>query len=384
MSGGKGGSTQQTSSTAGTSQTQIPPWLTAAGQQAVGTAQDLSQRPYTPYTGQQVADPTAATQQAYQEVQNQQGSANPAFAASAGAYQGLLPSVAPITAAGVNQNTSQLYGGYQQNVMQPTQGLLGNYLGNASPATAQQVGQNATSLMSPYSQAVIQPALQLGQQQLAQNLQQIGGQANNVGAFGGSRQGVAEGVANAQEALGAAQLGGNLLQQGWNTALSPATSLAQQASQQGYGAASLLGQMGQTGYDQAAQQGQNLAGTNLQAGLTAAGQYPTQAVQQAQLAQQQAGALQATGTAQQQQQQAELNAQQGNFYAQQNWPVQNLDLLLGSMGVPYGTSTATTGTGTAQQTTTPGLMNQITGGVGLLGSAAGIGNSLFGTGGLFA
>ena len=326
------------------SQTNIPDWLNSASQGAVNTAQTLSQRPYDPYTGQIVAQPGADTAQAYQQVRDMQGAYQPAFQQSAAAYGGLLGSAAPITAGGVNVNANQLYGNYQQQVMNPAAGLLSGYLGNASPATAQQVGSNAMQLMNPYEQAVINPALQAGQQQFQLAQQSIANQANNVGAFGGSRQGVTEGVAQSQAALGTGQAIGNLLNQGWQSSLTPAYNLASQQSQQGYNAANTLAQLGQAGYNQAATQGGNIANTNLQAGLTAAQQLPAQALQQQQAAQRDASLLQTIGAAQQNQQQQENNANLGQYYEQQNWPVQNLDMLLSAVGsVPYGTSTLSYG-----------------------------------------
>ena len=322
------------------STTTLPDWLNNASQQAVGTAQDLSQRPYDPYTGQIVAQPGADTAQAYQQIRDMQGAYNPAFQQSAQAYQGLLGSAAPITSDQINQLSNSLYGNYQQNVMQPAQGLLGGYINNAQPMTAQQVGGNAMSLMSPYEAAVINPALQAGQQQFDLARQSIANQAQNVGAFGGSRQGVTEGVAQSQAALGTGTAIGNLLNQGWQAALPTGYNIANQSSQQGYNAANTLAQMGQSGYNQAATQGGNIANTNLQAGLAAAQNLPAQALQQQQAQQRDASLMQTIGAAQQNQQQQQLNAQLGQYYEQQNWPVQNLDMLLSAVGsVPYGSST---------------------------------------------
>ena len=167
----------------------------------------------------------------------------------------------------------------------PAAGLLSGYLGSASPATAQQVGSNAQQLMSTYAASVIAPALQAGQQQLALANQGIAGQANNVGAFGGTRQGVQEGVAEAQTALGTQQNIASMLNTGWNSALTPATSLATNASAQGYNAATGLAGMLGTGYQNAQAAGQGLANQNLASGLTAAAQLPTQATNQANLGQ---------------------------------------------------------------------------------------------------
>ena len=371
--GGGGGGGQSISY----SKTDIPDWLNAASQGAVSQAQQLSQRPYDPYTGQIVATPGADTAQAYQQIRDMQGAYNPAFQQSAQAYGGLLGQVNPLTAGGINDLTSQLYGNYQQNVMQPAQGLLGNYLNNASPMTVGQVSGNAMALMSPYEQAVINPALQAGQQQFDLARQSIANQAQNVGAFGGSRQGVTEGVAQSQAALGTGTAIGNLLNQGWQQSLGTGYNIANQAAQQGYGAANLLAQLGQSGYNQAATQGGNIANTNLQAGLTAAQNLPAQALQQQQAAQRDASLLQTIGAAQQNQQQQQLNAQLGQYYEQQNWPVQNLDMLLSAVGsVPYGTSTFSYGK-TEQDAPKKNMLGGIMGGAA---SGASVGAAFGGVG----
>jgi hypothetical protein len=228
---------QTTSAATDTSQ-KIPDWLANTGEYAVSRAADLSNRPYTPYTGELVAPQSADTLNSYQAVRDLQGQGAPAYQQSIGAYSNILGSGAanPIRASGVNQNTNELYGNFQQGPMAQAQGLLGGYL-NGGPATAAQVGQNASTLMSPYAQNVIDPALRAGEQARQIARQTIGANANNVGAFGGSRQGVTEGVSDAQNALGTQQQIGNMLQSGWGQALNSGTQIGLQAGQQGYGAA---------------------------------------------------------------------------------------------------------------------------------------------------
>jgi hypothetical protein len=293
MGKGGGSSQQQTSNS-----TQIPAWLESAAQGAVSTAQDLSQRPFTANPNPQVAPLTDQQNQAFQEIQNLQGGTQPAYAASEGALSG------------------------------------GGLLGMTAPITGASVGDTASQLMNPYTSAVVNPTVTAMRQGLQTNLQQIGANANAAGAYGGTRQGVEEGVARSQEAIGEGQLTGGLLSQGWNTAL------------------------GQAG---------NIAGTNLQAGLTAANMLPSIATAGQGAAAQQAGLLQAAGTAQQQQQQAQYDAQNNAWYAQQNWPVQNLDLLLSAVGgVPYGTSSQGTTTVPQQSNTAGNIIGGISAAAGLL------------------
>jgi hypothetical protein len=187
-----------------------------------------------------------------------------------------------------------------------------------------------------------------------------------------------------------------MLNSGWNSALTPAYNLANNASQQGYNAGALLSQqgygaagalaqqgygaagqlagLGATAYGQGLGAGQGVANQNLQSGLLAAQQLPGQAVTQANLDQQQAGALQAAGTGQQNYQQQLIDEAMGNWQAQQQQPYQNLDVLLSAVGaVPYGTTSTGTGSSSTTQKTDPGLLNTIGAYVGFaskLGSTA--------------
>jgi hypothetical protein len=215
--------------------------------------------------------------------------------------------------------------------------------------------------MSPYSAQVIAPTLAAGEQAREIARQKIAGNAQNVGAFGGSRQGVAEGVSDAQNALGTQQQIGQMLQQGWGQALTPAAQLAMQGGQQAYGAAGLLGNLGARGYETAAQQGQGIANQNLQAGLAAASGLPQIGSAYQKYGQTDASLLQAAGAAEQGWTQANINAAMGQHFEEQNWPVQNLDLYLAALGgVPY----STTGTGAS----TRNLTKNVAGGA--LGGAA--------------
>ena len=360
--GGKGGKQQTvqdtsgTTNTSGTSQTQLPPWLTAAAQQGVGTAQTLSQDPnlFTPYPGQQVADLSPGQQQgfAYGTGTDPTGMAQQIGGTTGNIYSAISGMALP-------QQQQYLQGGLQQ-----AQGLLGGWAGQG-PASAQGVAQDAQSMMTPYANAVIAPTLQLGQQALAQNLQQVGANANQAGAFGGSRQGVMEGMAQAQGALNEQNVLGNLLNTGYGQALTQAGNLANTRQNLSEGAASSLASM----YGNA---GSALAGygqTDLSNALQTGSGLPQQYLQN----------LLGIGGLQQSQQQAGINAAMGNYYGTQQQPVQNLDLLLSAVtGVPYGTSTAatgtgaTTGTGTTTATTTPSTVDQIGSYLGLISKVASV------------
>jgi hypothetical protein len=106
-------------------------------------------------------------------------------------------------------------------------------------------GPNIGQFMNPFTQAVTQRTLGDigGAQQQAMN--QLGAQATQAGAFGGSRHGVAEALTNQGFIKQAADTAANLNMQGFNTALGAAQN--QQGIQsglagQGFGFGQQLGQ----------------------------------------------------------------------------------------------------------------------------------------------
>jgi hypothetical protein len=285
---GSGGGGQQTT----TQQTVLPQFVQNQVQNDIGTANTLATQPWAtnPYSG--VASTTPNQSTAYGEIAGMQGNA---------ATTGYAPAEAQLT------------------------GLLGQ----AAPVTADQVGSNAASLLKPYSDIVIDPSLQLMQQQLQQTKQGVAANAASVGAFGGSRQGVEEGVADSQEALQAGQLKSGLLQSGWNSVLPVASSIASENQGLGQWATSLLPQVATTASNQA---------------LT------------------EAGALNTVGT---QQNQNIGDVEAANFEAQRAWPWQGLSMQEQAISTaPFGQTT--TATGPAPQSNITG---QVIGGVG---AAAGV------------
>ena len=363
----------QNTSTVQNSNAYIPPWLEAASADAVKRAGELSNQPYNPYTGQTVAGIDPAQQQAYNQVQNMQGLGTGAAATGINAQANLAGQVSPLTAGGIQGNTDQLQQGFQQQVYGPSQGLLGNYT-SQGPATAQGVAAGAQQLMSPYTQSVVDPANQLMQQQLRSNLNTIGAGANQAGAFGGSRQGVQEGIAQSQAALGSEKYLGDLLNNQWNQATGISRDVALQAGQQGLASNTALANLLQGGYGANQKLGADIMNSNLQQGLGAAQNLPQSLTSLQNMMLGQSNALNQAGTLQQQYQQQLLNAQQGAFAQQQAFPYQQLQTLLGAVsGIPYSTSNS----GYAQEMN-PYYSNpwgQGIGGVAALGGlAGGVGN----------
>ena len=198
---GSGGGGSQTS----TSQVILPQWVQDEAKKNIDLADAVASTGYEKNPYNIVAPPTADQQAAWGTVRNLQGAAAPGYDAAEATAGGLLGNAAPITAAGINADVN--------------------------------------SLIKPYSDIVIDPSLELMRQELNKTKNAIGANAGNVGAFGGSRQGVEEGVADSQMALQAGQLKSGLLQSGYNAVLPVASNIATANQGLGKWATELLPQL---------------------------------------------------------------------------------------------------------------------------------------------
>jgi len=313
---GSSGSTDTSSQQQSISQTQLPPWVNQAAQQNYALAQNIANRPLTQFSGQQVADIGPQTQQAWNLA---------ATSGGAGADQYNAAQAGFLTAAGTP----------------------------ATQVNAQQLSNtNLQPYMNPYTQSVINNTLPLMQQQnaLAQNQQQ--NQANSANAFGGSRQGVQQGVAQAQGAMNIGQMASQLNQANFQQAQQAATGDI-------------------TRNLQAAQGNQSANQANINSLIAAAGGLGNLGSQAQQNQRQQFLEESTAGAQQQQQAQNQINAQMNQFNAAQQYPGQQLGILQSALGMtPYGSTTMGSSTGQTQQTTTPSLMADVTGGLQALGGLA--------------
>lgn len=125
--------------------------------------------------------------------------------------------------------TSNLAGAQGLN----TYGTLSNLMGQNAGTVG---GADLSTYMNPYTQNVIDSTMNTMEQSRKQALQGIGDNAIAAGAFGGDRQGVAEGVTNAQYGLNEGQMAAGLNQANYQNA----QSMAQQDIQ------NRLAQQGQT------------------------------------------------------------------------------------------------------------------------------------------
>tara|TARA_R110002012_G_scaffold9624_1_gene44253 strand:- start:37 stop:888 length:852 start_codon:yes stop_codon:yes gene_type:complete len=157
----------------------------------------------------------------------------------------------------------------QQQAYQQTAAGLATYQPFLAQAGAEATGaqqfvgpQAYQEFMSPYQQEVIDTSLAALQRERDVARQQIGTQAAQLGAFGGGRQAVQEGVFDAETAMGKAQLEGQLRAQAFQNAQQQAAQAfgQQQAlSTQQQGLAQLAPQLAQqeiSGLQQVGQQQQ--------------------------------------------------------------------------------------------------------------------------------
>ena len=283
--------------------TTLPAWYETAAKDVIADADTAANNIAQPYRGNTVAGLDPLQQQMIGLTGQNVGATNPAFAQ------------AGQTAAGV--------AGYQP----------GNFLQG-----------NVGAYMNPYIQNVEQAALGNMDQAYKQTLNTIGDRAINAGAFGGSRQGVAEGVAASETARQMGDLSAQLRAQGF-----------QQAS----------GMM-QSDMDRAMQgQGLNLQAAGMQGDLANA--------QQGAYLQSIQSALSA-GALNQAQAQALLDQAENQYNTMRNVPLEQLNIRLAALG---GTQVPTSSTQTSR---TPTSGNFLTGGLGGALTGAQIGSMIPGIG----
>jgi len=271
--------------------TELPPWLDEAAQKNLQIADELAQRPYQPYGGTVVAPLAPEQTQAFQMAQQNVGSYQPALTAAMGAAAG---------------------GAYYDPQMVSAPSFLDG---------------NIQGYMNPYISEVEQRATDAVNRQLAQTQNQIASQAIQSRAFGGSRQGVQEGVAAGEAARAVGDLTAQLRAQGFQQA-----AALQQADQTRALQASLANQQA------------GLAGAGL--GLQGAATLGNLAERQQSLGLTDVGAVGAIGEQQQQQAQRALEEAYARFVEQRDFPTQQLNLRLAAVGAtPYGQTTTQTSSG---------------------------------------
>jgi hypothetical protein len=284
-----GSSSKTPSATTQTTKTELPSWLDSAAQNYVQAGQQVANRPYEAYGGQQIAGFTPDQANAFQGVRDQQGATGSALTGLAGQAQGIA--------------------GYQPQQVQ----------GGALPDV------NLSGYMNPYIDTVAKNAMSgIDQQRLAaQN--GLADQAQSANAYGGSRFALQAASLDAQ----AAQQAGNMQAQLYGQGFQNAQQMAQADLARGFQAQGMNQQAG-------------LAAQNLGLqGLGLAGQF-VQGAQQSNY--RDLAALEAVGGQQQGLNQQYLDLAQQQWQDARNYPLEQLGIMQSVIGsTPYGGQTISSG-----------------------------------------
>jgi hypothetical protein len=250
---------------------------------------------------------------------------------------------APLAPQG-NFNVNQAAAGGLQQAMQGTQAGMGYQAQGVRPVgfnaaqmgpAGQVAGANLSAYTNPYETQVVDQSLADLERSRLMQQNQLGAQASAAGAFGGSRQGVAEAETNRAFADQAARTASGLRQAGFQN--------AQQLAGQDIGRQMQVASANQAALNQArqfgAQQGMTAQQLNQMAGLQANQQRLGAASQLGQLGQQAFNTGQTIQQNQMQQglmqqglQQALIDAARGQYAGYTGAPTTGLQTQLGAMG----------------------------------------------------
>lgn len=190
----------------------IPPWLDAASQGAVGMGAKIATRPYTPYTGERVAPLDPNEQQAYNLARTQGGSFN------------------------ADLNTARGYANFA-----------------ARPSTS----FDMNAYMNPYIKGALDPAARELRLEGQQQINAAGQQAAMQGSFGGSRGAILESEARRS----GTQAVGDLYSKGYAQAFTNAQDQVNVDRQRAAAASEQFRALGAQGQQQLLQQMQGLLTT---------------------------------------------------------------------------------------------------------------------------
>ncbi len=331
-----GGTTTQASQS--TAVNQIPQWMSDAGQQNYAFAQQVAEQPLQQYQGQMVPNVAPQTQQSWDVAANSGNVGGDQYGAGTAGYLGALgQNPMNVTAGQISDLAKPIVGGGGSSGGGGASGSWGD-----SPSNPL-AGTGYAPYMNPFTQSVINATLPGMQQANALSQNQQGNAANSANAFGGSRQGIQQGVAQAQ---GAQNIGQML------AGLNSANFTQAQAAATGDIGRRLTADQG----NQTAQQAKINSDILASQGLTNTGD----SMNKANVANY--GLLSSAGAGQSLQAQNQINSQIAKFDKAFNYPQQQLGTMLSALGMtPHDTSTSGQQT---QQTTQPtDWMNLIGGGI---------------------
>ena len=288
-----------------TTKAELPEWQKKMYEEAYSLGKGISQQPFIPYTGAQVAGFNPDQLRQFEATRGMVG-ASQQYDPRAG-LQALATAPTP-TISPVTGRTAQIgqVAAPQAATIQQLQGPTAAQIGTVqAPQFRGLLDVDMGAYQSPYQQQVIDLALQDIQRQSDIARGQAQSRAIGAGAFGGSRSALIESEATRPFAEQAARTAASLRQSGFQQAQQAAQ--ADLARQQ---------QLGVFGAEQAQQRALQQAQLEQQAGLTGFGAERERALRQADLAQQ-AGLAGQDIAAQRAIQQAQLQQQAGLLGAEQ-------------------------------------------------------------------
>jgi len=274
-----------------TNKTELPPWLEDITKENISKATAIADRPYEAYTGKTLAGFSPEQERAFKIIEEGVGRTAPAFEAA--------------------QNAA-LYGSFYQ----PEKVQAGSFLTG-----------DISGYMNPYVANVENRAIDAANRALQQEKNAIAANAAQARAFGGSRQGIAEGVAAAETARNVGDLSAELRSRAFDTA----TALQAGDYDRALKAAQANQEAGLIG-----------ASTNI-TGASTLGDLTTKAQQGRQL---EAALVENVGMQRQAQEQTALDEAYARWLEKRNYPIEGLNLRLSATSAtPYGSTQTQTKTG---------------------------------------
>lgn len=305
-----------------TSKQELPAWQKQMYEEAYNLGKGVSQQPFIPYTGAQVAGFNPDQLRQFEATRGMVG-ASQQYDPRAG-LQALATAPTP-TISPVTGRTAQIgqVAAPQAATIQQLQGPSAAQIGSVqAPQFRGLLDADISAYQSPYQQQVIDFALQDIQRQSDLARGQAQSRAIGAGAFGGSRSALIESEATRPFAEQAARTAASLRQSGFQQAQQAAQADlarqqqlgvfgAEQAQQRALQQAQLEQQAGLTGFEAQKQRALEQARLQQEAGLLGSQQAQARALEQARLAQQTGMAeLDIAGRAAMMQPELELRARQ--------------------------------------------------------------------------
>lgn len=301
---------------------ELPAWQREMYEEAYNLGKGVSQQPFIPYTGAQVAGFNPDQLRQFEATRGMVG-ASQQYDPRAG-LQALATAPTP-TISPVTGRTAQIgqVAAPQAATIQQLQGPTAAQIGTVqAPQFRGLLDVDMGAYQSPYQQQVIDLALQDIQRQSDLARGQAQSRAIGAGAFGGSRSALIESEATRPFAEQAARTAASLRQSGFQQAQQAAQADlarqqqlgvfgAEQAQQRALQQAQLEQQAGLTGFEAQRQRALEQARLQQEAGLLGSQQAQARALEQARLAQQTGMAeLDIAGRAAMMQPELELRARQ--------------------------------------------------------------------------